>query len=182
MGKMGGVINKWRIRNKMGHILCCCCSATKSCPTPCDPMDCSSPGFPVFHYLSEFAQIHVHWVNDALQPSHPLSPPSPLALNLSQHQGLFQWVSSLHQVAKVYIMCRHEFQTEPLGNSARLPRVLHLKSENLCCVSALLYIHAFISGKTFALVSWPINRDKDTFLPDSLVVLITWLNVCESVL
>ena len=67
----------------------CCCSGTKSCPTPCDPIDCSRPDFPVLHYLLEFAQTHVHWVCDAIQPSHPLSPSSP-ALNLSQHQGLFQ--------------------------------------------------------------------------------------------
>ena len=66
----------------------------------CDPMDCSTPGFPVLLYLPEFAQTHVHWISDAIQPSHSLSSPS-LALNLSQHQGLFQWVSSLHQVAKV---------------------------------------------------------------------------------
>ena len=63
-------------------------------------MDCSMPAFPVLHYLLEFAQTHVHWVSDAIQPSHPLSPPSPPALNLSQPQGLFQPVSSLHQVAK----------------------------------------------------------------------------------
>ena len=79
----------------------CCCWVTQSCPTLCDPMDCSTPGFPVLCYLLEFAQTHVHWVNDANQPSHLLSPPSPPALNLSQHQGLFQWVGSLHQVAKV---------------------------------------------------------------------------------
>ena len=72
-------------------ILClCCCSITKSCPTLCDPMDCSTPGFPVLHCLPEFAQTHVHLVNDAIQPPHPLSPPSPPALSLSQHQGLFQ--------------------------------------------------------------------------------------------
>ena len=64
-----------------------CCSVTKFCPTLCDPMDCSTPGFPVLHYLLEFAQTHVHWVGDAIQP-HPVSSPSP-ALNLSQHQGLF---------------------------------------------------------------------------------------------
>ena len=69
-------------------------------PTVRDPTDCSTPGFPVLHYLLGFAQIHVHWVSDAIQPSHPLLPPAP-TLNLSQHQGLFQWVSSLHQVAKV---------------------------------------------------------------------------------
>ena len=61
----------------------------------------SMPGFPVLHCLPEFAQIHVHWVSDAIQPSHPLPPSSPPAFNLSQHQGLFQWVGSLHQVAKV---------------------------------------------------------------------------------
>ena len=71
-----------------------CCSVDKSCPTIFDPMDCSTPGFPVLHCLPEFAQTHVHWVSDAIQPSHPLPPASPLALNLSQHQGLFQWVGS----------------------------------------------------------------------------------------
>ena len=76
-------------------------SVTQSCPTLCDPIDCSMPGFPVHHHLSEFAQIHIHWVSDGIQPSHPQSPPPPPALNLSQHQGLFQWVGSLHKVAKV---------------------------------------------------------------------------------
>ena len=78
----------------------CCCSVAESCPTLCDPMDCSMPCFPVFHCLQEFAQTHVHCVCDAIQPSHPLSPGSP-ALNLSQHQGLFQCVGSSHQVARV---------------------------------------------------------------------------------
>ena len=76
-------------------------SVTQSCLTLCDPMNCSTPGLPVQHQLLEFTQTHVHWVGDAIQPSYPLSSPSPPALNLSQHQGLFQWVSSLHQVAKV---------------------------------------------------------------------------------
>ena len=74
-------------------------SVTQSYSTLSDPMDCSMPGFPVHHQLLEFTQTHVHWVSDAIQPSHPLSSPS--GLNLSQHQGLFKWVSSLHQVAKV---------------------------------------------------------------------------------
>ena len=73
---------------------CCCCSAPKSCPTLCDPMDCSTPGFTTLHYLLEFAQTHVHLVGDAIKPSHPLLFPSPPALNLSQHQGVFQWVDS----------------------------------------------------------------------------------------
>ena len=75
-------------------------SVTQLYPTLWDPMDCSMPGLPVHHQLPVFTQTHVHWVGDAIQPSHPLSSPS-LAFNLSQHQGLLQWVSSLHQVAKV---------------------------------------------------------------------------------
>ena len=67
----------------------------------CDPMDCSMPGLPVHHQLLQLAQIHVHRVGDAIQPSHPLLSPSPPAFNLSQHQGVSQWVSSSHQVAKV---------------------------------------------------------------------------------
>ena len=81
--------------------LVCCCSIDKLCPTLCDPMDCSTPGFPVLHYLPEFVQSHVCWVDDAIQPSHPLSLLSLPALSLSQHQGLFHWVSSLHQLPKV---------------------------------------------------------------------------------
>ena len=65
-----------------------CCSVAQLFLTFCDPMDCSTPGFPVLHYLLEFAQTHVHWVNDAIQPSYPLLSPSPPAFNLSQHQGL----------------------------------------------------------------------------------------------
>ena len=67
----------------------------------CDPMDWSTPGFPVLHFLPEFAQTHVPWVSDTIQPVCPLSSPSPSALNLSQHQDLFKWVSSSQQVAKV---------------------------------------------------------------------------------
>ena len=76
-------------------------SVTQSCPTLCDPMNCSTPGLPVHHQLPEFTQTHIHWVNDAIQPSHPLSSPSSPAPNPSQHQGLFQWVNSSREVAKV---------------------------------------------------------------------------------
>ena len=76
-------------------------SVAQSCLTLCDPMNWSTPGLHVHHQLPELTQTHVHWVGDAIQPSHPLSSPSPPALNLSQHHGLFKWVSSLHQVAKV---------------------------------------------------------------------------------
>ena len=76
-------------------------SVTQSCLILCDPMNRSTPGLPVHHQLPEFTQTHVHAVSDAIQPSHPLSSPSPPAPNPSQHQSLFQWVNSSHEVAKV---------------------------------------------------------------------------------
>ena len=79
----------------------CCCSVIKLCPSLCNPMNCSKLSFPVLYYLPEFAQTQVHGVSDAIQPSHLLSSPSPPPFNPSQHQGLFQRVISLHQVAKV---------------------------------------------------------------------------------
>ena len=78
-----------------------CHLVSQSCLTPCDPMDCSMPGFPVHHHLPELAQTYVHRVGDAIYTSNPLSFPYLPAFNLSKHQGLFQWVSSSHQVAKV---------------------------------------------------------------------------------
>ena len=75
-------------------------SVTQSCLTLCNPMDCNAPGLPVHHQLPEFTQTHVHQMGNAIQPSHPLSSPSP-TFSLCQHQGLFKWVSSSHQVAKV---------------------------------------------------------------------------------
>ena len=75
-------------------------SVAQLCLTLCNAMSCSTPGLLVHHQLSESTQTHVHWVGDAIEPSHPLSSSSP-ALNLSQHQGLLKWVSLLHQVAKV---------------------------------------------------------------------------------
>ena len=75
----------------------------------CKPMDCRTPGSSVLHYLLEFAQIHVHWICDAVLPSHPLRPPSPSAFSLPQHQGLLQWVGSLHQT-KVLELKHHSFQ------------------------------------------------------------------------
>ena len=76
-------------------------SVAQSCPTLCDPMNHSTPGLLIHYQLPESTQTHVHWVSDAIQPSHPLSSPSSPALNLSQHQGLFKWLSFSHQVAKV---------------------------------------------------------------------------------
>ena len=90
-------------------------SVAQLCPTLCDPMDCSTPGLPVHHQLLESTQTHVHWVGDAIQPSRPLSSPSPPAFNLSQHQSHFKWVNSSHQVAKILeLQLQHQsFQWTP---------------------------------------------------------------------
>ena len=100
------------------HLLQCSVqfrSVAQSCPTLCDPMNRSTPGLPVHHQLPEFTQIHVRRVGDAIQPSHPLSSPSPPAPNPSQHQGLFKWVSSSHQVTKVleFLLQHQSFQWTP---------------------------------------------------------------------
>ena len=92
-----GVSSKTSYRSPSDQIR----SVAQSCPNLCDPMNLSMPGLPVHHQLLEFNQTHIHWVSDAIQPSHPLSSPSPPAPNPSQHQSLFQWVNSLHEVAKV---------------------------------------------------------------------------------
>ena len=88
------------------------CSVAQSCATLCDPMDCSTPGLPVLHHLSEPAQTHVHWVGDAIQPSHSLLSRCPPAFNLSEHQGLFRWVDSSHQIVQVFLKGRHYISRE----------------------------------------------------------------------
>ena len=90
-------------------------SVTQSCPTLCDPMNRSTPGLPVHHQLPEFTQTHVHRVGDAIQPSHPLSSPSPPAPTPSQDQSLFQWLNSSHEVAKVleFQLQHQSFQRTP---------------------------------------------------------------------
>ena len=101
-------------------------SVTQSCLTLWDPMNRSMPGLLGHHQLPEFAQTHVHWVGDAIQPSHPLSSPSPPALNLSQHQGLFKWVSSPHQVATT------EWLNNKIWSSYFTLRYLFKGNENIC--------------------------------------------------
>ena len=90
-------------------------SVAQLCPTLCNPVNRSTPGLSVHHQLPEFTQTHVHWVGDAIQPSHPLSSPSPPAPNPSQHQSLFQWINSSHEVAKVleFQLQHHSFQRTP---------------------------------------------------------------------
>ena len=101
------------------------CSVAQSYQTLCNPMNCSTLGLPVHHQLQELTQTHVHWVGDAIQPSHPLSSTSPPALNLSQHQSLFKWVSSSHQVAKVL-----EFRLQH-QSFLGIPRTDHLQDEQV---------------------------------------------------
>ena len=134
-------------------------SVSQSCLNLCDPMNRSTPG--LHHQPPEPNQTHVHWVSDAIQPPHPLSSPSPLAFNLSEHQGLFQWVSSLHQVAKVlelqlqYQSFQWIFRTDLLydrlvgspcspGDSQESPLTPQFKSINYSVLS-FLYSPSVIS-------------------------------------
>ena len=92
---------RWSLEVSWGIVIRSDQISRSSCPTLCDPMNHSTPGLPVHYQLLEFTQTHVHWVSDAIQPSHPLLSPSPPAPNPSQHQSLFQWLNSSHEVAKV---------------------------------------------------------------------------------
>ena len=148
-------------------------SVTQSCPTLCDPLDRSTPGLPVHHQLWEFTQTHVHWVDNAIQPSHPLSSPSPPVFDLSQHQGLFQWVSSSHQVAKVLELQHQSTSNEYSGlipfridwfDLLTFQRTLKSLLQPHCSEASVLQRSAFFmihlshlymtTGKTIALTRW----------------------------
>ena len=141
-------------------------SVAQSCATLCNPMNHSTPGLPVHHQLSEFTQTHVPQVGDAIQPSHPLSSLSPPAPNPSQHQGLFQWVNSLHEVAKVleFQLQRQSFQWTPrthlLAVQGTLKSLLqcHSSKASILQRSAFFTVqlsHPYMTtGKTIALTNW----------------------------
>ena len=150
----------------------CYCSVTKLCPTLGDPLDCSTPGFPILHYLREFAQIHVHWVGDATQPSPPLLlSASPRAFNHSQHQGLFQ-VSQLFASGgqsigdSASVLPMNTQGWFPLGLTALISSAVqetlkslpqhHLKAAVLQCSAFMaLLSHPYMrAGKTVALTIW----------------------------
>ena len=154
-------------------------------------MDCSRPGFPVFHYILEFAQTHVHWFGDATQPSHPLWPASPSALNLSQHQSLFQWVGSLHQKA-------NEFSITPSNEYLRLisfkidwfdllavQGTLETLLQHRSLKASVLWRSVFfmvqlshpymITGKTIALTIWMFVSKVISLLFKMLSRLFWWL-------
>ena len=149
-------------------------SVAQSCLTLCDPMNGSTPGLPVHHQLPESTQTHVHCVGDAVHPSHPVSSPSPPALNLFQHQGLFKWVSSSHQVAKVLeLQLQHKsfqwiFRTDFLEENqfdlhaaqGTLKSLLqhHIPKASILRHSALFIVqlsHSYMTtGKTIAFTIW----------------------------
>ena len=131
------------------------------------PRGLQHAGLPVHHQLPEFTQTHVHWVGDAIQPSHPLSSPSPPAFNLSENQDLFQWISSLHQVAKVLeFELQHQsfqwiFRTDFLAVQGTLKNLLqhhHISKASILQCSAFFIVqlsHPYMTtGKTIALTRW----------------------------
>ena len=163
-------------------------SAAQLCPTLCDSMDCSTPGLPVHHHLPEFTQTHVHWVGDAIQPSHTLLSTSPPALNPYQQQGLFRWVSSSHQVAKVLEfqlqhqsfqwIFRTDFFSEGLAGFPCSPRDSQ-ESSPTTVQAPILWCSAFfivqlshpymITGKTIALT-------RQTFVDKVMSLLFNMLS------
>ena len=155
-------------------ILLSCCSVIKLCPTLCNPMGCSMPGFPVLHYLWVYSNSCL-WVSDIIQPSHPLSSPSPPTFNLSQHQGLFQWLCCLHQFSSVQsLSCVWLFVTPwttacqaslSITNSRSLPKPMSIESVMpsnhliLCCpllLQSLICPSIGVFSKESALhIRWP---------------------------
>ena len=186
-------------------------SVAQSCPTLCDPMDCSTPGFLVLHHRPELAQTHV---GGAIQPSHPLSSPSPPAFNLFQHQGLFQWISSLHRGPKNWsfsfsISSSNEYSglisfridwLDLLAVQGTLKSLLqhHSSRASILWCSAFFIVqlsHPYMTtGKTIALTRWIfvsklmsllfniLSRFVIAFLPRSKHLLISWLQLPSAVI
>ena len=186
-------------------------SVTQLCLPLCNPMDCNTPGLPVHHQLQEFTQTHVHWAGDAIQPSHPLSCPSPPAFNLPQHQGLFKWVSSSHQVANIGVSASasNEYSglisfrmdwLDLLAVQETLKSLLqhHSSKESILWHSAFFMVQLshphMTTGKTIGLTRWTfigkvmsllfsmLSRLVITFLPNSTRLLISWLHSPSSVI
>ena len=186
----------------------CCCSVTKSCLALGDPTDCSKPGFLVLDYLPKFAQIHVHWVSDVIQPSHPLSPTFPPALNLSQHQGLFNDLALSIRWPKYWnfsfsisppneypglisfrIDCFDLFAIQGIFKSLLQ---LHNSKASILQHSASFMVqplHLYMTtGKTIALdytgLCWQsdVSRITVAFLPRSKCLLISWLRSPSAVI
>ena len=172
-------------------------SVAQSCPTLYDPMNCSTPGLPVRHKLPEFTQTHAHWVSDAIQPSHPLSSPSPPAPNPSKHQGLFRCVNSSHEVAIVleFQLQHQSFQWKPRTDLLAVQETLKSLLQHNSSKASIFQHSAFFTvqlshpymttGKTIALTRWTLvskemsllfnilSRLVITFLPKSKHLLIS---------
>ena len=144
-------------------------SVTQSCPTLCEPMNCITQVLPLHYQLPESTQTHVHWVGDAIQPSHPLSSPSPPALNLSQHQGLFKWISSFHQVAKVL-----EFQLS-ISSSNEHPRLISFRMEGLDLLAVQGTLKSLLQHHRL-LCLWYLP-DKNTRVGSHFLLQGTFLNL-----
>ena len=178
----------------------------QSCPTLCVPMNRSTPGLPIHQHLLEFTQIHVHWVSDAIQLSHPLSSPSPPTFNLSQHQDLFKWVSSLHQVAKVlefqlqHLSFEWPSRTDLLAVQGILKSLLqhHSSKTSIPLHSAFFTVqllHPYMTtgktialtiltfvGKVMSLLFNMLSKLVIAFLPKSKCLLISWLQLPSAVI
>ena len=170
----------------------CCCSVTQSGPPLFYPMGCSTPGLPVLHHLPELAQTHVHWVSDAIQPSHPLSSPFPPTFNLSQHQAFSQWVSSSHQVAEVLESQPHHQSFQWIGETSfgidwfdllTIQRTLKSLLQYHSWKASILRHSAFFmvqlsqpyvtTGKTTALTIWTFVGKVMSLLLNMLSRLVT---------
>ena len=149
-------------------------SVTHSCLTLCNPMSCSTPGLPVHQQTLEFIQTHVHWVGDAIQPSHPLLSPSPPAFNLSQHKGFFQLISSSHQLAKVFLLKRQHHPSNkyseliPLG----LTNLISFQSKGLSRVfsNTTIQKHQFFWFSVFFMV----QISHPTWLLEKTIAFTIW--------
>ena len=184
-------------------------SVAQSCPTLCHPMDCSTPGFPVHHKLPELIQNHVHRVGGAIQPFHPLLSPSPPAFSHSQHQGLFQWLSSSHQVAKYWSLSFSigpsneysgpiSFRIDWLDLLAvqRTLKSLLQHHSSIICPLAFFIVRSYIRnnwkakaltrrafvGKVMSLLFNMLSRLVITLLPRSKRLLISWLQSPSAVI
>ena len=160
----------------------CCCSVAKSCTTFCNPVDCSPPGSLVLHYLPEFAQIHVYWVGDAIQPSHPLSLRFAPALSPSQYQGLSQWVGSSNQSSQnigastsAWVLPMNIEGWFPLGLTA----LISLQSKGLSRVfsSTTVQKYQFFSTQPSLwsncyICSWLLGKNHDFDCTDQLSIKI----------
>ena len=168
--------------NYFGCFLCCC--SVPKCQILCDPMDCSMPSLPVFHCLLEFAQIQVHCVDDAILSFHPLLPSSPLALSVSQHQGLLQWIGFSLQVAKVLEPPHPSFQWifridwfDLLAVQGTLKSLLQHHNLKASAFFMVLLSHPYMTTeKTIALTIWTLAKWFLCFLICSLCLSYAFLS------